>query len=277
MKTIKLCLALLMSSMIVSAYGQKSFHVAVLGQGEPVYLFPGFGCTGSLWDDTVKELSKNHECHIFTFAGFGDVPGIEIPWLSTIKNDIIAYTKTKNIQKPTLIGHSLGGTLSYWLAAIEPDLFKQIIAVDALPCSAAVMIPNYDGSPIPYDNPQSNMMLQMDAAAFQGMNAQQVQFMCKNQEKHQTIVDMMNASDRKTYVYGYLEMLNLDLRDEIAKIKIPVTVLAATFPNKNTVQNTYESQFKKLPQVTIHYADEAAHFVMYDQPVWFIKHILSNL
>jgi len=277
MKTTKFHLALFMLFFVVCSYGQKSFQVSVEGSGNPVYLFPGFGCTGSLWDDIVKELSKSHECHIFTFAGFGDVPAIEMPWLSTIRNDIIAYTKTKNIQKPTLIGHSLGGTLGYWLAATEPDLFKQIIALDALPCSAAVMIPNYDGSPIPFDNPQSNMMLQMDDAAFQGMNAQQVQFMCKNQEKHQTIVDMMNASDRKTYVYGYLEMLNLDLRDEIAKIKIPVTILAATFPDKTTVQNTYESQFKKLPQVTIHYADEAAHFVMYDQPEWFAKHVLLNL
>jgi len=277
MKTTKFYLALFLFFFVVCSYGQKSFQVTVEGTGNPVFLFPGFGCTGALWEDTVAELSKTHECHVFTFAGFGNVPPIDMPWLITIKNEIIDYTKEKRLNKPVLIGHSLGGTLSYGLAATEPDLFKSVIAVDALPCSAAVMIPNYDGSPIPYDNPQSAMMLQMNDAVFKGMNTQQVQFMCNNQEKQQIILDMMNASDRKTYVYGYLEMLNWDLREEIAKIQIPVTILAATLPDKSTVENTYKTQFSKLPGVKILFADHAAHFVMYDQPEWFIKNIKLSL
>jgi pimeloyl-ACP methyl ester carboxylesterase len=258
-------------------YAQKSFDVTVKGKGDPVFLFPGFGCTGELWNDTVLELSKTHECHIFTFAGFGDVTPIEMPWFSTIKEEVITYTKSNKINKPNLIGHSLGGTLSYWLASSEPDLFKKVIAVDALPCSAALMIPNYNGEKIPYDNPQSKMMLQMDDAAFKGMNAQQVQFMCKNQEKQKVIIEMMNKADRKTYVNGYIDMLNLDLREEISKIKVPVIILAATFPDKATVEKTYQAQFEKLPSVKISYAENAAHFVMYDQPEWFIKNLIENL
>jgi pimeloyl-ACP methyl ester carboxylesterase len=277
MKTVTFFILSLVSSFVTSMYAQKSFNVIIKGKGEPVYLFPGFGCTGELWNETVAELSKTHECHIFTFAGFGDVAPIETPWFSTIKEEIIAYTKSNKINKPTLIGHSLGGTLSYWLAATEPNLFKKVIAVDALPCSAALMIPNYNGEKIPYDNPQSKMMLQMDDVAFKGMNAQQVQFMCKNKEKHSTIIAMMNQSNRKTYVYGYIDMLNLDLREEIAKIKVPVVILAATFPDKATVEKTYQTQFEKLPSVKIFYAENAAHFVMYDQPEWFLKNLTENV
>ena len=277
MKTVTFFILSLVSSFVTSMYAQKSFNVIIKGKGEPVYLFPGFGCTGELWNETVAELSKTHECHIFTFAGFGDVAPIEMPWFSTIKDEIIAYTKSNKINKPTLIGHSLGGTLSYWLASSEPDLFKKVIAVDALPCSAALMIPNYNGEKIPYDNPQSKMMLQMNDVAFKGMNVQQVQFMCKNKEKHSTIIAMMNQSNRKTYVYGYIDMLNLDLREEIAKIKVPVVILAATFPDKATVEKTYQTQFEKLPSVKIFYAENAAHFVMYDQPEWFLKNLTENV
>ena len=277
MKTVTFFILSLVSSFVTSIHAQKSFNVLVKGKGEPVYLFPGFGCTGELWNETVEELSKTHECHIFTFAGFGDVAPIETPWFSTIKEEIIAYTKSNKINKPTLIGHSLGGTLSYWLAATEPNLFKKVIAVDALPCSAALMIPNYNGEKIPYENPQSKMMLQMDDAAFKGMNAQQVQFMCINQEKQKVILEMMNKADRKTYVNGYIDMLNLDLREEIAKIKVPVVILAATFPDKATVEKTYQAQFEKLPSVKIFYAENAAHFVMYDQPEWFLKNLTENV
>jgi pimeloyl-ACP methyl ester carboxylesterase len=145
MKTVTFFIVSLVSSLLTSVYAQKSFEVTIKGKGAPILLFPGYGCTGELWNETVAELSKTNECHVFTFAGFGEVAPIESPWFSKIKNDVIQYVKTNKLIKPTLLGHSLGGTLSYWLAATEPDLFKKIIAVDALPCSAALMIPNYNG------------------------------------------------------------------------------------------------------------------------------------
>lgn len=252
---------------------QKSFSVSVKGKGEPILLFPGFGCTGELWNETVEELSKTNECHIFTFAGFGTVPPIETPWFTTIKNELISYVKDKKLHKPTLLGHSLGGTLSLWLASTETELFKKVILVDALPASAALMIPNYNGEIIEYDNPQSKMMLEMDKNSFEAMNSQSIPFMCLNKEKHKIITSWMNMADRKTYVYGYIDMLNLDLRKEISKIKIPVVILAATSLGLDIVKNAYTAQYQNLPSVQIYYAENAAHFVMYDQPDWFIKNV----
>lgn len=260
-----------------SVFSQTAFKVDVKGKGAPVLLFPGFGCTGEVWNETVAELSKNYECHIFTFAGFGNVPPIEGSWLSTIKDQVISYVKTKKIKNATLIGHSLGGTLSLWLASQETNLFKKLILVDALPASAALMIPNYKGETIPYDNPQSKMMLAMDQKAFNAMNSQSTSYMCLNKDKQKTINEWMSIADRKTYVYGYIDMLNLDLRKEISKIKIPVVILAATNPDLTTVQNTYKAQYENLPSVKIDYAANSAHFVMYDQPEWFIEKVKLEL
>lgn len=82
---------------------------------------------------------------------------------------------------------------------------------------------------------------------------------------------------RKTYANGYIDMLNLDLRKDIAKIKIPVLVLAASQPNLETVTKTYADQYKNLPTITIHYAENSAHFVMFDQPEWYIKEVKQNM
>lgn len=87
----------------------------------------------------------------------------------------------------------------------------------------------------------------------------------------------MSIVDRKTYVYGYINMFNLDLRKEISKIKIPVVILAASNPDFTTVQNTYKSQYENLPSVKIQYAANSAHFVMYDQPEWFIDKVKLEL
>ncbi len=262
---------------ILTAQAQSAFQVVVKGKGQPILLFPGFGCTGEVWNDAVAELSKTHQCHIFTFAGFGIVPPVEEPWLSKVKDDVIAYVKVKKIKKPTLIGHSLGGTLSLWLACVEPDMFTKIIVIDALPSSAALIIPNYKGETIAYNNPQSKMILGMDSASFAAMNAQTVPYMCRNVEKQKVLIDWMNQADRKTYVHGYVDMLNLDLRETIAKIKIPVIVLGAANPDKATVEKIYKAQYEKLPSTVIHYAENSAHFVMYDQPQWFMEKLKENL
>lgn len=250
---------------------QSPFHVAVKGKGQPILLFPGFGCPGEVWDEVVAELSQTHQCHIFTFAGFGNVPPMEGPWLEKIKNGVLAYVKENRLARATLLGHSLGGTLSLWLASTEPGLFARVIAVDALPCSAALMIPNYRGEPIAYDNPQSNMMMQMDSVSFRAMNAQSIPYLCRNTEKQALLADWMNRADRKTYVYGYIDMLNLDLRAAIAKINIPVVVLGAANPDRATVEKTYRAQYEKLPTTIFQYAENSAHFVMYDQPQWLLQ------
>jgi pimeloyl-ACP methyl ester carboxylesterase len=262
---------------VVMLQAQTAFQVKVKGKGQPVLLFPGFACTGEVWDDIVAELAKKYQCHVFTFAGFGQVPPISTPWLSTIKNEVLDYVKTKKLDHPTLIGHSLGGTLSLWLAATETKLFKKVIAVDALPSTAALMIPNYKGDSLAYDNPQSNKLLNMDSAALHKMNEQQALFMCRNVAKRSTIVQWMNQADRKTYTYGYIDLMNLDLRQSIANITIPVVVLAATNPNKAMAEKTMAKQYEQLPGTIFHYADNSAHFIMYDQPSWLLEKIKENL
>lgn len=277
MKTSTLLFIAISLLLVTKTPAQQSFTVKVSGKGNPILLFPGFGCSGEVWAQTVERLSKNNECHTFTFAGFNNVPPIDTPWLSTIKNDIISYVKNKKLNKPVLLGHSLGGTLSLWLAAEEKKLFKKLILVDALPASAVLMIPGYDGKKIAYNNPQSNYILQMTDSAFKAMNKQSVTYMCQDTEKQQTILNWMNVCDRKTYVYGYIDMLNLDLRTAIAGITVPVTVLAATFPDKQMIEKTYAEQYKNLPATSILYADKAAHFVMYDQPEWFINNVVKAI
>lgn len=256
---------------------QKAFEVKVSGKGQPVLFLPGFACTGDVWQDMVQQLSRQYECHVFTFAGFGNVPAIDTPWLPTIRKQIAAYVREKDLKNTIVVGHSLGGTLGLWLAASETSLFKKIIAVDALPSTGALMVPNFNAASMNYNNPYSNQMLKMDSIAFRNMSKQMATGMMLKQEKVPQVVDWMVRSDRKTYVYGYIDLLKLDLREEITKINIPVVVLAATHPNKDIIQKTYDTQFAKLNNKHFEYADQSAHFIMYDQPEWLLRQLKSHL
>lgn len=276
-KSVALFAFAFIASLSPCAAQSPAFKVEVVGKGQPILLFPGFACTGDIWKETTRELAKKYECHVFTFAGFGGVPPIEKPWLPKIKEQVLDYVKSRQLKNSIIIGHSLGGTLGLWLASAETNLFQKIIAVDALPSSGALMVPNYKAEDMVYDNPYSKQLLQMDSSSFRAMAKQMVSFMVLKKEKQDDIINWMMMADRKTYVYGYIDLLKLDLRQDIAKITIPVVILAATHPDKKIIENTYNTQYQQLTHKAFHYADQSAHFVMLDQPEWFLSKLKENL
>jgi pimeloyl-ACP methyl ester carboxylesterase len=278
MKTFKNIFAMIVFTSFITLNAQyDAFKVEVFGNGAPVLLFPGFTCTGEVWDAVVQELSKNHECHVFTFSGFGGVPAIEKPWLPKIKESVFKYVSDQKLESPTLIGHSLGGTLALWMAS-ESDEFNKIIIVDALPSTGALMMPNFKSEYIVYDNPYNAQLLNMDDSSFEKMTIQMAEGMTLNESKKEQIQKWMQKADRGTYVYGYTDLLKLDLRDSIKNIKVPVTILAATEPyGEATVKQTYLDQYKNLEGYHIKFAAKSAHFIMFDQPEWLLNAIKSEL
>lgn len=278
MQILKKILFLTFFITVGSLYAQTPFEVEVKGVGQPILLFPGFTCTGEVWEDTVKELSKKYECHIFTFAGFGDVAPIEKPWLPKIKESVSSYVKEKQLKNSIIIGHSLGGALGLWLASEENHPYSKVIVVDALPATGALMIPNYKSENMVYESPWNTQMLEMDDVAFEKMAVQMSSGMAVTTEKHEQLKSWILKADRETYVYGYTDLLKLDLREDISKINIPVTVLAATHPyGLEMAKNTYEEQYKNLETYEIEYAEGSAHFIMYDKPEWFMSQIKKHL
>lgn len=263
--------------MIFNTAAQNSFTVEKTGKGQPILLFPGFTCTPEVFDDLKEELSKNYELHAFTFAGFGGVPPISFPWLPQIKTDIENYVKEFNLKNPIIIGHSMGGTLGLWLTS-ESTEYANLIVIDALPSMGALMIPNFNSEAIVYDTPQNEQFLAMDEEAFRNMAIQSATYMTNKVDKQQVIADWMMASDRKTYVYGYTDLLKLDLREGLSTIQTPVHILAATHPyGKEAAEITYRKQYEKLQDYSLKFAEGSGHFIMYDQPEWLLDQIQSAL
>lgn len=279
MKNIRMAILLAIALISLSLPAQnRSFEVTISGTGQPILFFPGFTCPGEVWSDVVSELSKTNECHVFTFSGFGHVPAIEKPWLPKIKEDISQYIRDQHLLTATIVGHSLGGALGLWLASEDFNTFNKIIVVDALASTGALMMPDFNSDAIVYDNPFNQTLLDMDPKDFELMADQMVKGLTLNENKHDLLKSWILKADRETYVYGYTDLLKLDLRQDLAQIKVPVTILAATQPyGEENVKKIYEEQYKNLDKYTIKYAAESAHFIMFDQPQWLLNNIVEEL
>ncbi|MBS2101141.1 alpha/beta fold hydrolase [Carboxylicivirga linearis] len=274
MKNIILILAVFFSLNTQAQTSNQAIDVKVMGKGKPVMLIPGFTVPGEGWDAVVNQLEKNYECHVVTLAGFGGKAPIEFPWLPKVNEALENYIQKNKLTDLTIIGHSLGGTIATWLASRENNTIKQLILVDALPAAGALMIPNFNPDNLVYDNPYGKQQLAMSDADFEQMAAGMSQGMSLNPESQKKIKDWMIQADRKTYVYGYTDYLKMDEREDLKNISIPVTILAADKPfGKEMVKQTYQNQYANLSKYELIIADNSAHFVMFDQPTWFMEQI----
>lgn len=271
-------LSLLYAGTLYGQDDQQAIYAEVRGSGEPVLLIPGFTVPGDSWESTVVQLEKDYECHIITLAGFGGKAAIDFPWLPKVNKALLDYINDNDLKEVTLIGHSLGGTIATWLASRENSPVAKLILVDALPATGALIMPNYNPDYLVYDNPYSKQQLNMSAADFENMLSGMAQGMSLNKETQLQIKDWMLMADRKTYVYGYTDYLKLDMRSDLSKISVPVTIIAADTPyGEAMIRQTYESQYANLENYNLIIAENSAHFVMFDRPDWFAEQLQQIL
>src|SRR6187402_1331113 len=103
---IGLVLALLLGSKLMHA--QTFFTAEVTGKGKPMILIHGLYCNGEVWKETVERYKNEYECHVITLSGFGgNSANLNDHFLESVKDDIIAYTKTKKLKQTVLMGHSM--------------------------------------------------------------------------------------------------------------------------------------------------------------------------
>jgi len=266
----------LFCSINLSIAQQKAIQSEVIGTGNPIVFLPGFTNPGSIWKNTFNKLDEKRQAHFISYAGFNGMKPIEMPWYATIKKQLIDYIKTNDLKNIDLIGHSMGGTLAADVAAEIPGRIRKIIFVDALPCMREVMMPGVPAESIQYKSPYNDQTLAMSDAQFESVATMMATNMTSTTEKVEQLKNWILKADRKTYVYGYTDLLKQDVRPQLSKITAPSLVLAA--PSYGVVgKQNMEKQYANLKNKTVEMAPNGKHFIMFDSPEWFYQQVNAFL
>ncbi|MBO9659319.1 MAG: alpha/beta hydrolase, partial [Chitinophagaceae bacterium] len=268
-KQMKYILHTLLTILITTTlFAQHSpLSIRKTGSGTPVILLPGFGCPGAVWNDFASQL-KNYQVQQISYAGFDQLPPIDTPWYTSLRDALVDHIKKEDLKNVHLVGHSMGGNLATELAALLPDRITKLVIVDALPCMREVMMPGMSADQLTYNNPYNDQMLAMDQAAMAKYVKMMADNMTMDSVHSATIQRWMMQAERKTFVYGYTELLKMDLRDRLAKIRIPVLILGASFPDKKVTESNFQKQYTDLANKTILIANNSRHFIMFDDAEW---------
>lgn len=263
-------------------------HVRVDGEAGPgvrdIILIPGLSSSPKVWQGTIDHLGSGwrvHSIHIQGFAGAPVEGNAEGPVAAPVAEEIARYIAEQGLDKPAVVGHSMGGTIGMMLAARHPDAVGKLMVVDMVPFMGAMFgqpgtSPTVE-SVTPIADQVHAQMLNSPEEAYRAQAAQTVAAMVRDEAAEPMILADTAASDRTVSSNAYRELIVTDLRPELANIAVPTEVVYVAFDypgmTPEMTDAIYRMSYATLPGVELTRIDDAAHFLFIDQPQAFFAEL----
>lgn len=259
------------------------FHVRIDGPEHPIgdiILIPGLSSSPEVWDgltDALKDRYRIHRIHVQGFAGAPAMDNASGPILGAVAEDLARYIAEQGLNKPAVIGHSMGGTFGMMLAARHPDSVGRLMVVDMVPFVGALFATPGVAPTVEAVTPAVEAMHARSSAMtdeqYAATAAATVAGMIKTESRRAGPLRDTATSDRSVSANAYRELMLTDLRAELPRITAPVEVLyvAFEFPGMTPeiTDGIYRASFMSLPSAQLKRIDDSAHFIMLDQPERF--------
>ena len=261
----------------------RDLRVEVVGQGRPVLMIPGLNSAASTWTETCAALQPGVQCHIVQLPGFAGTPAVATDnFLPGMRDRLLAYLDDRKLDRPVVMGHSLGGVLALQMAAEKPGRIERLVIVDSLPFLAGLrgMTPETAKGAAAAMRQQ---MLAATPAQWEAGARQGAMGMSRNPANGERVVAWSLASDRATSAQAMSELWGDDLRPLLPKITAPTLVLgawAAYEPMGSTLESTkkiFEAQYAGLNGARVSMSQRGYHFLMWDDADWLVGEVKGFL
>ncbi|MEM1390411.1 MAG: alpha/beta hydrolase [Pseudomonadota bacterium] len=252
---------------------QARFTVETVGSGPDIILIPGLASHPETFETTVAQLEDRFTLHLVHVAGFAGAEPAgnadEDDILLPLAKEVAAYASSLD-QPPSVIGHSLGGLTAMSAALADRDAFERVMVIDVLPFFSVLIDPEAsEESIVPTAAFLRATLLNQPDEVYQIRQREALDALTKSDEALEKSVEWSLTTDRAVMAEAMHDVLTTDLRDEMAEMPVPLTVLYArddAIPNMERVEEQFLSGYAPVPDATIIAVDGALHFIMYDQP-----------
>ena len=264
------------------------FHVRVDGPEHPVgdvVLIPGLSSSPHVWDSLTDELKGRYRVHRIHVQGFAGAPAEDNATgnvSAPVAEDLARYLAEQGLNKPAVIGHSMGGTIGLMLAARHPDSVGKLMVVDMVPFMGAMFGPGMTAeSVVPMADQIYAGMTGSPEEQYRQQAAASVTGMINTESLRARPLQDTATSDRAVSSAAFRELVVTDLRPEIGRITAPTRVLYVKFNDPRMTNEitdaVYQASFANLPRATLTRVDDSAHFIMLDQPARFAAEVNAFL
>jgi pimeloyl-ACP methyl ester carboxylesterase len=246
------------------------------GNGPPLIFIPGLASGSWTWKSDAQRLSKRHTVYLVTVSGFDGRQAEPGTTLESLERDLGKVIEEQHLDRPVLIGHSMGGTLALSFAAAHSDRIGGVIAVDGLPVFPGTEGMTGDRSPLAQQaRAQLENQTPEQFAAYQQTYMKRVGAI--DEQAANRIAEHSSRSDPRAVAEFAAQLLMLDLRPKLTAIKVPVveispfyaTDFAAMGIDEAAKTNYYRMLLGGIEKLEVLSISPARHFAMFDQPEKF--------
>jgi pimeloyl-ACP methyl ester carboxylesterase len=109
------------------------YYHATPATGKPVIVMVhGVTDNGLCWTTLTWKLQENYDVYMLDTRGHGlSDPFTPSDNKDTLIKDVVEFVRVMKLEKPILMGHSMGGATVIRIGAEYPDLAKAIVVLDA--------------------------------------------------------------------------------------------------------------------------------------------------
>lgn len=252
--------------------------VEVVGQGPDVILIPGLASSREVWRATADRLKATHRVHLVQLAGFAGEPWAhgDGAFVQPEVEELARYVREAGLNRPAVIGHSMGGLSGLLLAQQQPGLVGRVMTVDSLPFYSAMFGPTATAeSARPFADQAAGMILSANTASFRTQQEATAQALSRTPSERARIVAWSLATDRHAMASAMKDVMTTDARPGLAAMTRPVTALYAADADGGAsaamADAMWTREYAALPGVTLIRVDGSRHFIMADQPARFVE------
>lgn len=261
---------------MTQAFTSERLSVEVVGQGPDVILIPGLASSREVWRPLATRLGATHRVHLVQLAGFAGEPWRhgDGAFVAPEVEALAAYIRQAGLDRPAVIGHSMGGLSGLLLAQSHPDLVGRLMTVDSLPFYSAMFGPSVTAEQAaPFAAQAVAAILSSDDAAFESQQVQTAASLARDPATRQAMVRWSLDSDRHALASAMKDVMTTDARPGLAAMTTPVTALYASDADGGApaalAEAVWTREYAALPGVRLIRVDDARHFIMADQPARF--------
>ena len=260
-------------------FASDRLSVEVIGQGPDVVLIPGLVSSREVWRAEAERLKATHRVHMVQLAGFAGEQAWthgDGPFLEPAVEEIARYIREARLDRPAVIGHSLGGFSAVLLAQRHPDLVSRIMSVDSLPFFSALYGPTATPETArPFADQAAGALLGADDAGFRAGQAAGAAGLARDPATRLAMVEWAVASDRRAMAAAMRDVMTTDARPGLPAMTTPVWALYAADADGGApaamADAMWTREYATLTGVKLVRVDGSRHFIMADQPAKFAE------
>jgi pimeloyl-ACP methyl ester carboxylesterase len=248
-----------------------------------IVFVPALFCGSWQWNAQINALSSTYDVLVVTLPGFDGRPPIEgDDLMARAARSLHLLLTTHRLNRPIVVGHSLGGTISIYYAEHFPHDMTGVVTVEG-------------GYPIAATQTAREAYVAKSTAAYEGIDRSAVGAVIRKQTLQYTITSKADVdtveplaarSDPGAIIAWMRAALTLDLTPDLRDIRVPLTVMIPFDPDIDPYQG-FQSKEAKLaayvrwvaavPNAKVTLVTPSRHFVMFDQPVTFQQDLETAL